>query len=37
MVLGIASAASAILRVKGKSERTTRQGGWKPLQLPEEK
>ena len=37
MVLGIAGAAGAILRLKGRSVQTTRQGGWKPLQLPSNK
>ena len=37
MVLGIAGAAGAILRLKGKSEHSTRQGGWKPMQLPSDR
>jgi hypothetical protein len=31
MVLGIAGAAGAILRVKGRSEQSTKRGGWRPL------
>jgi hypothetical protein len=31
MVLGIAGAAGAILRVKGRSEHSTTRGGWRPM------
>jgi hypothetical protein len=30
-VLGIAIAAAAVLRVKGKTEQATRRGGWRPM------
>lgn len=33
-VLSIAVAAAAVLRVKGKTEQTTRRGGWRPLNPP---
>jgi hypothetical protein len=36
MVLGIAGAAGAILRVKGRSEHSTTRGGWRPMN-PSEK
>ena len=31
MVLGIASAAGAVLRLRGKSEPSSQRGGWRPL------
>ncbi len=31
MVLGIAGAAGAILRLKGRSEHSTTRGGWRPM------
>ena len=31
MVLGIAGAAGAILRLKGRSESSTTRGGWRPM------
>jgi hypothetical protein len=31
MVLGIAGAAGAILRLKGRSEHSTTRGGWAPM------
>ena len=34
MVLGIAGIAAAILRVKGKSEISTRRGGWRQVNPP---
>jgi hypothetical protein len=35
-VLGIAVAAGAVLRVKGKTEQATRRGGWRPVNPPRE-
>ena len=35
-VLGIAVAAAAVLRVKGKTEQATRRGGWRPMNPPRE-
>ena len=35
MVLGIAGAAGAILRLKGRSEHSTTRGGWAPMSPPE--
>ena len=35
MVLGIAGAAGAILRLKGRSEHSTTRGGWAPMDPPE--
>jgi hypothetical protein len=34
MVLGIAGIAAAVLRVKGKSESSTRRGGWRQVNPP---
>jgi hypothetical protein len=34
MVLGIAGIAAAILRVKGRSEISTRRGGWRQVNPP---
>ncbi|MEY2779000.1 MAG: hypothetical protein RL623_180 [Actinomycetota bacterium] len=31
MVLGIAGAAGAILRLKGRSEPSSSRGGWRPM------
>ena len=31
MVLGIAGAAGAILRLKGRSEPSSTRGGWRPM------
>lgn len=34
MVLGVASIAAALLRIKGKSEISTRRGGWRQISPP---
>lgn len=34
MVIGIAGIAAVVLRVKGKSEISTRRGGWRQVDPP---
>ena len=34
LVLSIASAAGAVLRIRGKSEPSSQRGGWRPMNPP---